>query len=361
MIKPNQASLSRSLFILAIAALIYGCAGAPTEKRAQGPIPYPPPPETPRYFYERTIYTTADVEKGSDEDRLRALLTGSTGKRGVPFSKPFDVGVHNKRVFVTDTAMQAIVALDFNEGRTFVFGNKGDEGDVGKPLGIAVDKQGRVFVVDNRLKRVAAYDRDGNYLFAFGGSEIMDRPTGIDVDPEGTRAYVVDVGGVGSENHKIHVFDIAQRKHIFDIGTRGREEGQLNLPRDVKMGRDGLLYVTDGGNFRVQVFTTDGKFVRTWGKAGMRFGQFSRPKGISIDPSGNVYVIDAAFGNFQIFDSEGTLLLFIGSRSERDGAGVFMLPAGIDIDSDGRIYAIDQFFRKLEIFKPAGLVDKPAS
>lgn len=317
-------------------------------------VPYPPPPEIARYYYERSIYSTSDIEKGSDEDRLRALLTGSTGKRGTPFAKPFDVAVHNQRIFVTDTVMQAVIALDLKEERTFIFGNKGDEGDVGKPLGIAVDNQGRVYVVDNRLKRVAVYNRDGNYLFAFGGSEIMDRPAGIDVDAAGTRAYIVDVGGVGSENHKIHVYDIGKRQHLYDIATRGRDPGQLNLPRDVKLGPDGLLYITDGGNFRVQVLTTDGKFVRMWGKAGMRFGQFSRPKGISVDASGNVFVVDAAFGNFQIFDREGSLLLFIGSRSERDGAGVFMLPAGIDIDADGRMYVVDQFFKKLEIFSPAG-------
>ncbi len=339
--------------LVLIASIVQGCAGSQPLQKPQQPIPYPSPPEAARYYYERSIYSTADVEKGSDEDRLRALLTGSTGKRGIAFAKPFDVAVHDNRVFVTDTVMQAIVALDLNEQRSFVFGNKGDEGDVGKPLGIAVDRKGTVYVVDNRLKRIAVYDRDGNYLYAMGGSQVMDRPAGIDVDPAGTRAYVVDVGGVGSDNHKIHVFDITQRRFLRDIASRGREPGQLNLPRDVKLGPDGLLYVSDGGNFRVQVFTTDGRFLRSWGKAGMRFGQFSRPKGISVDSSGNVFVVDAAFGNFQIFDSEGDLLLFIGNRSEQDGGGVFMLPAGIDIDANNRMYVVDQFFKKLEIFRPA--------
>ncbi|GAB4348787.1 MAG: hypothetical protein Kow006_09850 [Gammaproteobacteria bacterium] len=351
--KPHQARRRVLPLVMGGLLLLSGC-GATAPKRAadSGPLVYPPPPEPARYMHLRTIYGTHNVEEITREESLRALLTGSTGKQGLPFSKPFDVAVHNGRVFVTDTVRFEIFAFDLVEKRTFQFGRKGDESDVGKPLGIAADAKGWVYVVDNRHKRVVVYDRDGKYLYAFGGKEFMDRPTGIDVDPEGKRAYVVDVGGVGSEKHQIHVFDIEKREFLFDIATRGKDEGQLNLPRDVSIGPDGLLYVTDGGNFRIQVFTQDGKFVRTWGKAGMRYGNFSRPKGIATDAQGLVYAVDAAFGNFQIFDQEGTLLLFIGTRNEKDGPGIFMLPAGIDIDEKGYIYVIDQFFRKLEIFRP---------
>jgi sugar lactone lactonase YvrE len=118
---------------------------------------------------------------------------------------------------------------------------------------------------------------------------------------------------------------------------------------------DGLLYVTDGGNFRVQVFDQEGRFVRTWGSPGRRLGQFSRPKGIALDPQGNVYVADAAFGNFQIFTAQGALLMFIGERSTTPGPAKYMLPAGIDVDQDGRVYMVDQFFRKIDIFRPAAL------
>jgi sugar lactone lactonase YvrE len=113
--------------------------------------------------------------------------------------------------------------------------------------------------------------------------------------------------------------------------------------------------VVDGGNFRVQVFSPEGKFLKKFGAMGAQFGQFSRPKGIAVDAEGNVYVADAAFGNFQIFDPNGQLLLFVGSRSNTNAPARYALPAGIHVDEDGRVYMVDQFFRKVDIFRPVRL------
>jgi sugar lactone lactonase YvrE len=115
------------------------------------------------------------------------------------------------------------------------------------------------------------------------------------------------------------------------------------------------LYVVDGGNFRVQIFQPDGRFVGTFGSIGRQGGQFSRPKEAATDAQGNVYIVDSAFGNFQIFTPEGELLLSVGSRAERDGMAKYMLPSGIALDGDGRVYIADQFFRKVDVYRPAGL------
>lgn len=341
--------------MLAAVLLVLTACGGAGPAAPLPPQPFPSPPEPARFYYERSVYGTADVESVSDEERLRELLTGASRASGTRFSKPFDVAVHRGRVFVSDTVARVVFALDFAEGRSFRIGDKGDDGDLAKPLGIAVDGQGRLYVVDGNLRRVTVYDRSGRFRSAFGGKDVLDRPTGIAVSRDGSRAYVVDVGGVRSENHRIHVFDPRNGRLVHQIGSRGKQEGEFNLPRDVTIGRDGRLYVSDGGNFRVQVLSVEGDFIRAWGKAGLRFGQFSRPKGIATDPEGNVYVVDTAFGNFQIFTPEGQLLLFVGRRSETNGPAVFMLPAGIDVDEDGRIYVVDQFFNKLEIIRPAML------
>lgn len=333
--------------------LLAGCAATPDQKEPEI-VAFPPPPEVPRYFFERTILGSHNVEGASSEDRLMSMLTGTAVRRGQPFAKPFDVAVHQGRVFVSDTVKGAVFALDFPGKTSFMIGEEGD-GELGKPFGVAVDQTGRLFVVDSRHKQVNVYDRDGNFLFNFGSEEIFTRPSGIDVTRDGSRAYVVDTGGVQSRNHVIHVFDARTGEHLSEIASRGSGEGELNLPRDIKVGPDGLLYVSDGGNFRVQVFTPEGAYVRQWGQVGLRTGQFSRPKGLSIDPEGNVYVVDAAFGNFQIFNAEGQLLMFIGTRTEKPSPGAYLLPAGIDVDEDGRIYVIDQFYRKLDIYRPAGL------
>ena len=336
-------------------ALFAGCAGPPQQNDDRGPLVFPKPPDPPRFVFERTILGTGSVRSLSDRDRLRSLLTGSAVREGIGFAKPFDVAVRKGRVHVTDTVHRSVMVLDFASGNSFVIGDRGDDGDLHKPLGIAIDDQQRIYVVDATLRGVQIYDKEGNFSRRVDLSKFTQRPSGIDVNSEGSVLYVVDTGGVDSDDHRVVIVDGESGKLTRSIGTRGTKDGEFNLPRDVRVGPNGLVYVTDGGNFRVQAFTQDGRHVRSWGQPGRRLGQFSRPKGISIDKGGNVYVVDAAFGNFQIFNADGELLMFVGDRSTTPEPAKYMLPAGIDVDEDGRIYMIDQFFRKLDVYRPVEL------
>jgi DNA-binding beta-propeller fold protein YncE len=210
-------------------------------------------------------------------------------------------------------------------------------------------------VADGTTRRIVMFDQDGGFLKSLGGRQWFERLSHVSVDREGTAVFAVDTGGVDTDAHQIRVFDIESGEHLYDIGQRGTEAGQFNLPRDIEIGVDGRMYIVDGGNFRVQVLERDGTWVRSIGALGQRSGQFSRPKGVALDPQGNIYVSDAAHGNFQIFDAEGQLLLFVGSRSTRFDRATYMLPAGIDVDEDGRVYMVDQYFRKLDVYRPAAL------
>jgi len=345
----HPAQLITAMFI---AVFVAGCASPPATKNEQGPIVFPKPPDAPRFVYERTIVGTGSARAVSDQDRLRTLLTGSAAREGIGFAKPFDVAVHQGRIYVTDTVHRTVIALDFPNADSFVIGDKGDDGDLHKPLGIAIDDAGTVYVVDASLRGVQVYGQKGDFQRRIDVSGWAERPAGVDVAPDGSRLFVVDTGGVESDEHHVLIVNAVDGKLIRKIGIRGKRDGELNLPRDVHLGPNGLLYVTDGGNFRVQSFTQDGTHVRSWGQPGRRLGQFSRPKGISVDPQGNVYVVDAAFGNFQIFNADGELLMFVGDRSTTPQPAKYMLPAGIDVDDDGRIYLVDQFFRKLDVFRP---------
>lgn len=351
---PNR--FTKLAFIALITIYLGACATPPPPKDA-APIPFPKPPDQARFYYERTIMSTGSVQRMTNNERLKSLLTGAVGRDGIAFAKPFDVVVHQGRVFVSDTVQRVVFALDFVSGEAFQIGDRGDEGDLEKPLGLAVDRQGNLYVCDNQSNKVNVYTRDGAWRYSIELKNHMSRPSGIDVSEDGARVYIVDVGGVDSDKHRISIFDTASRAHIRTIGMRGTQLGEFNLPRDVAVSSDGLLYVTDGGNFRVQIFDRDGNPIRSWGAPGRHLGEFTRPKGIAAGPDGNLYVVDAAFGNFQIFNPQGELLLYIGSRSELPGPARFMLPSGIDVDEDGRVYMLDQFFRKLDVFRPASLAE----
>jgi DNA-binding beta-propeller fold protein YncE len=352
--------LTKSLIIILAALLaLGGCAMSGKSERDKHPenLTFPPPPDEPRFYWERSIHSSADVQPDTDADSFRRAMTGERIV-GVGLSKPYSIAVQHGRVYVGDTVAKIVAVFDIPEHRYFTIGAEEDENGNGKlsmPLGIDLDKQGNLYVFDGKIKRIGVYDRNGKYLRTIGDPNQFARPSGIAVTPDGTRIYAVDIGGSSSNEHKVLVFDAQSGKHLFDIGKRGTDKGEFNLPRDTTIAPDGSLYVVDSGNFRVQKFDADGKFISTFGAIGRQPGQFSRPKEAAVDSSGNVYVVDSMFGNFQIFNSEGQLLLAVGNRSNSDVPAKFSLPAGIAVDEDGRIYVVDQYFRKVEIFRPAAL------
>lgn len=330
-----------------------GCVAPAPQPEPRPPLLFPPPPEAPRFIFERSLTSTADLQQESSTSRLRQLVTGER-RSGRGLAKPFDVAACRHRIYVSDTVLRYVMVFDVAERRAFDVGVE-DPGSLIKPLGVNTDAQCRLYVVDAPAQRVMIYDRDGKYLRAVGGRKWFQRLSHVAVTPDGRRIFAVDTGGVTNQAHRVRVFDAQTGEHLYDIGRRGKALGELNLPRDAEIGPDGLLYVVDGANFRVSVFTQEGKPVRTFGGLGDRGGQFSRPKGIALGPAGNVYVSDAAFGNFQIFTSDGRLLLHVGERSTTPARARYLLPAGIDVDEDGRVLMVGQFFRKVDIYRPAGL------
>jgi sugar lactone lactonase YvrE len=334
-------------------ALLFGCAAVPESVERPRDLPvFPPPPEVARFHYERTLYGSADVVE-DQSGTLERLVTG--GERiSDALDKPYGVAAYKGKIFVGDTVRRLVVVFDLPARKFYRIGED-DPGSLRLPLGLDVDGQGELYVADGSTKFIQVYDAAGKHLRQLGGPSWFSRPAGVGVDSAGTRLYVVDIGGVDTENHRVRAFDARTGEHLFDFGTRGDKPGEFNLPRDLAVAPNGDLYVVDGGNFRVQVFDRDGRFLRVFGSVGRLAGQFSRPKEIAIDPSGNIYVVDAAFGNFQIFNPEGQLLLDVGGRSNTDAPAKYMLPSGIAIDGDGRVYMVDQFFRKVDVYRPARL------
>jgi len=348
---------SRLLAVLGMCSLLLfvGCAEAPKAppaRKAELPV-YPPPPEQARFFYERTIRSSADVVADDKDGSLRRALTGEN-RTGEGLDKPYGVAARNGRVYVGDTAARNVIMFDLNTKKYRRIGIE-EPGAIRMPLGIDLDAAGNLYVLDATLKKIFVYDGEGKYLRTMAQDIKWSRPVGLTVDSAARRIYAVDAGGVDSDEHKVRVLDLETGKPLLEIGSRGNGPGELNLPRDVAIGTDGLVYVVDGGNFRIQVFDRSGKFVKTFGGIGRRSGQFARPKEIAVDREGNLYVVDTAFANVQIFNPDGQLLLDVAARGDDDGPGRFMLPSGIAVDNDGRIYLVDQFFRKMDVFRPAGL------
>lgn len=345
--------LSTLLFFTLV--LITGCSLTPEIKPIKPPT-YPPEPAQPRFVFEGSLRSSHNISEPSFGDKLREIATG-VHVDPVGLAKPYGVVAKNNRVYISDTQQRAVFVFDLDKRVVTSFGLEGP-GKLLKPLGMDISKNDELYVADISAKRIAVFDLDGNFLRAIGDASILRRPVSVATHPSKPWIYVVDTGGLDSDKHYVYIFNRESGQLIKRIGSRGRGEGEFNLPLQASMTDDGKLYVVDSANFRIQSFDENGNFLSMFGELGRRSGQFSRPKGIATDESGRIYVVDTAFGNAQIFSPEGQLLLFIGARATSGGPGLYSLPAGIDVDEKGRIYIVDQFFRKVDIFRPVDVAPR---
>ena len=118
-------------------------------------------------------------------------------------------------------------------------------------LEVCIDSEGRIYLLSEETSKIYVYDRDENYLFAFGkkggSTGKMSRPRGLAVDERRNRIYVVDY-----LRHTVLVYDLTGR-YRFEFGGRGWGEGWFNYPTSLAVDSLGHLLVADLFNNRVQV------------------------------------------------------------------------------------------------------------
>jgi DNA-binding beta-propeller fold protein YncE len=80
----------------------------------------------------------------------------------------------------------------------------------------------------------------------------------------------------------------------------------------VAFGPDGDIFISDGYiNSRIAKADKDGNWIKSWGNRGTNSGEFNTPHNIAADAKGNVYVADRGNRRIQVFDSEGKFLRII--------------------------------------------------
>jgi DNA-binding beta-propeller fold protein YncE len=113
-------------------------------------------------------------------------------------------------------------------------------------------------------------------------------------------------------------------KLVFEL------KGAFNKPTDVSVSNKGLIYVVDGVNNKIKVFSGKGTLVSSFGRKGSGNGEFRSPIGIDIDDSGKVYVADSGNQRMQILDATGSFIAEIKIPPSNDhGAD----PTDVAVDS----------------------------
>ena len=90
---------------------------------------------------------------------------------------------------------------------------------------------------------------------------------------------------------------------------RPHADGLFRQPTDVTWDSDGNTYISDGYvNSRIAKFDRNGDWVKSWGENGTGPGQFRLPHTIAADRNNNIYVGDRSNRRIQVFDTEGKFL-----------------------------------------------------
>lgn len=335
----NPLSCCKGLLLILISFFFIACAGPEVKKEVE--LVWPLPPEQPRIKYLRSFESSTDVEPETASQKLLTSLLGES-EVGMGLGKPYGVVANKDRVLVSDTGIGKVIVFDIKNAKFFHIGMTG-KGILSKPIGIATDAGGNIYVTDTDQDRVIVFDKEGKFFNAIGEKGTFEQPTGIAINDALNRLYVLDTK---KSQLFIHTKD---GKQVAVIGRRGEGDGEFNFPTNLFVSRTGKVYVSDSMNFRIQVFDAEGKFIRKFGQVGDTPGMFSRPKGIAVDSEEHVYVVDAAFNNVQIFSDEGQILMFFGEMGNKPGQ--FWLPAGMHIDDQDRIYVADQYNKRINVFQ----------
>lgn len=184
---------------------------------------------------------------------------------------------------------------------------------------------------------ILKFDQSGTLVKSFGGGMFVF-PHGIAVDKDGN-VWVTDGQGRDGKGHQVFKFspDGEVLMTLGKAGVAGDGPDTFNQPDDVAIAPNGDIFVSDGhtpamGNARVMKFTKDGKFIKQWGRHGSGPGEFEVPHALAFDSRGRLFVGDRANNRIQIFDQDGNFI---------DQWKQFSRPSGVYIDNHDVIYVTD--------------------
>ena len=200
-----------------------------------------------------------------------------------------DTGMHRVAIFGPDRKLEGVIT----------------QGLVA-PAGLAIDNENRLlYVADPELDQVLVFDADPPYkkIRAIGTTGQahklttpgdFSKPVGVAVVKEGILFVAV------TWNNRIEIFD-AEGKFIRAWGKAGDGVGYFARPKGIALDSDGHVWVADGMQERVQVFTPEGKVLIWMGGDGLLPGTFRALENVYIDKDNRVFTTEQYPGRMQVF------------------------------------------------------------
>jgi len=303
--------------------VLLAAACAPSRPPEPSNLFWPAPPEQPRIRYVQSIYNEDDIGR---EPTFFERLFGKQYDDSI--SRPYGVFARNNNLIVTDLRKRGVLIFDLAAKR---MSSLGETGSFRRRLPRSGIPQGR-----STLRTQAGTA----FCSMTARASMLPRSRSRTASRLLSRSMTEQAGSMSWTGKATASLCCPLKAKNFCLSGAGKRGWQVQRSLGIALDAENRVYVLDRGNFRVQQFDENGKFLLKFGGAGDRHGFFSNPKGIAVDSENHIYVTDAAFNNFQIFSQQGK-----SSWPWQDGSapGYLYLPGGIAIDENDRIYVADQF------------------
>ncbi len=239
--------------------------------------------------------------------------------------------VWDNNIYVADTVNSRVMVFDYTGSFVRQIGGRGDfPGAMVGPTDMGVYNN-NLYVADYELGKVSIYSLNGEFIGYFA-EDTLKGPSGIKI--VGDTFYIFD-----SISQKVFILDTTG-KVLNSFGGKGSEPGQFYYAKGITVDEAGNIYVADSNNFRLQVFTPDGKEKAVW-KSDQpdNAGGYTIPRGVAIDKQGNVWTANLLASGVSVTDSSGKrLALFTQGESAEDS---MVLPTGVFVDENNRLYVTE--------------------
>lgn len=202
-----------------------------------------------------------------------------------------------------------------------------DDLEMGAPSSVGWTSMNRILVFNRGPNPLMEFEPDGTFVRSWGQGQ-YDRPHGMRIDSEG-HIWTTDVNAdtVRKMNPEGEVL----------LTINPDDTPLMNEPTDLAIGLEGEIFVLVGhgqGEPHVLKFDREGELLRSWGEQGTGPSQFDTPHSVVIDTEGMVYVADRQNRRIQIFDRDGNYVKEWAYKG---------LPCGLYIHSDGTMYMVSGF------------------
>jgi DNA-binding beta-propeller fold protein YncE len=285
------------------------------------------------------------------------LVVGRTGFGPREFSYPRAAVLDPRgRLYVVDKAARIQC---FTPELAFVCAWRMPAWDAGKPTGLGIGPDGRVYAADTHYSRVVVFEPDGRLVQQFGtrgqGPGQFLLPTDVAVDQDGF-VYVAEYGG----NDRISKFT-PDLRYLFSFGRPGAGPGELQRPQSLLLDADGTLWVADACNHRICHFTRDGDYLGSFGESGTGLGQLRFPYGIDRLSDGTLLVCEYGNNRLQRFDRAGHALGVWGTPGRHRGQLAY--PWALAVGAHDRVYIVDSGNNRIQVLDATapGVWQSPAA